>query len=114
VEVSAGGGWPQWCRAATSAAPAALALRRRGGRVRARRARELGAATLKGAELPGCGTHAKIGGASRKGRGLPLPMGLSGPGWAGAGAGRAFGLGPNREDRILVFLISRIHFLVQR
>jgi hypothetical protein len=27
-------------------------------------------------------------------------MGLSGPGWAGAGAGRAFGLGPNREDKI--------------
>jgi hypothetical protein len=30
-------------------------------------------------------------------------MGFSGPGWAGAGAGRAFGLGPNQEDRICFY-----------
>jgi hypothetical protein len=31
------------------------------------------------------------------------PMGFSGPGWAEAGAGRAFGLGPNWEDRICFY-----------
>jgi hypothetical protein len=43
-------------------------------------------------------------GGSGAGRfGLGWPMGFGGPGWAGAGAGRAFGLGPNRKDKILSF-----------
>jgi hypothetical protein len=83
-------------------------VRRRSGAGEDGRGRGLGfpGRSARGSASPFMGTHAGTPCSGRRrrrpGRGLPWPMGFSGPGWAGAervrvGAGRVHGLGPGRK-----------------